>query len=374
MAGIYVHIPFCKQACSYCNFYFTTNLKYKNDVLNAILHEIEMRSEDLQVEPISTIYFGGGTPSLFSAEEIGLIIDKVKMLAHQKAYEEITLEANPDDIPSEYLQDLKSIGITRLSLGIQSFNDTYLQFMNRAHTAREANDSIIMAQNEQFDLSIDLIYGLPGMTLEDWKTTINKFLSHNIPHLSAYALTLEPKTAFAHDVAVGNISQLLDEDVYLQFKELVTKLESSGYEHYEISNFSQPGNQAIHNSNYWRGVPYLGIGPSAHSYDIDTRRWNISNQAKYVKAVKNDQPYFEVEVLTEKDKFNEYLMTGLRTSSGCRLSYIENQFGEQVLAKLISQIEPYIIEGLVKQQQDTIMLEKKGKFIADNIISNLFRT
>ncbi|MFT4023913.1 MAG: radical SAM family heme chaperone HemW [Flavihumibacter sp.] len=374
MAGLYLHIPFCRKACHYCNFHFSTRLQYKNDVIAAILKEIERESHRLEGQTAETIYFGGGTPSLLAQHEIG------RLFAHIHAHfavapgAEITLEANPDDIEDRLLEHWKSLGINRLSIGIQSFREEDLRWMNRAHSAAQAAVAVQKAKAAGFtDFSLDLIYGIPGLSDEAWAENISKALAQGINHLSAYALTVEPKTALDTLIRKKRLPDTDPGQTADQFLQLADSLENAGWEQYEISNFCVPGHRSRHNSNYWAGIPYLGLGPGAHSYDGRTRRWNISNNALYVAALEKNQPVSEEEVLTNDNRFNEYIMTGLRRREGINLQKITELAGEAAAETLLKEAQLYLQAGSLKHEGDHLQLTRKGKLFADGIAAALFR-
>lgn len=373
MAGIYIHIPYCKQACHYCNFHFSTSLKHKNELLAAMQLEIGQRKTYLNGATIGTIYFGGGTPSLLSRKELEALLESLDKLHNVSADAEITLEANPDDITREKLQVFKAVGINRLSIGIQSFRDADLQYMNRSHNAGQAKASVKLAQDIGFDnITIDLIYGTPGMNNEAWQANLQQALELNVPHISAYCLTVEPKTALASFVKSGKSPDVDEHFASQQFDILQNTLVAAGFEHYEISNFAKPGYRSRHNSSYWKGVPYLGIGPGAHSYDGTNRQWNIANNPLYTKALQDDKTYFEVEELTETDRFNEALMIGLRLTEGLDLSALQ-KFPADWITSLRQDMQHYLESGQLVQQGDQLSISKEARFISDQIISDLFR-
>ena len=374
-AGIYLHIPFCKQACVYCNFHFSTSLKHKEDVLQAMLREIEMQREYLQDTPIETIYFGGGTPSLLSADEINRLIDAIHNFYHVNQLQEVTLEANPDDLSRQYLQSLRHTPINRFSIGVQSFREEDLLYMKRAHNAQEADYAIKAAQDAGFDnLSIDLIYGTPGLSDAAWKHNLSKVAEMGIPHFSSYALTVEDKTALHHAIATKKAAPVEPEQAAGQFEILIDMSAAMGYDHYEISNLARPGHQAIHNTNYWRGNPYLGIGPSAHSFDgASGRRWNIANNALYAKSILQDHKLpFEEEKLTSTEHLNEYIMTSLRTMWGCNLDKIAAEW-DDTCAKLVEKSSHLFQEKKwLVQDGRRLVLTNEGKLFADKIAAEMF--
>lgn len=373
MAGIYIHVPFCKKACHYCNFHFSTQQQLKPEMVKAIGTEASLRKDFIQ-EPINTIYFGGGTPSLLSVSELDFILTTLKDHYTVVADAEITLEANPDDISAEKLNQWFKSGINRLSIGIQSFFEEDLQWMNRAHNALQAKDCIEQARIAGFrNLTIDLIYGTPGLTNERWQENIQTALSLDIPHLSCYALTVEPNTALDHMVRKG---QKKDVDTDLQathFNILTQTLLAAGFEHYEISNFAKPGFRSQHNSSYWQGNPYLGLGPSAHSFDgAFIRQWNISNNPLYISSLQQGIVPFESETLTTTQKINEYLMTSLRTIEGISLSFLQNHWGEERVYDIMKSAAPHLDQLNIQLKDQHLILTPKGKFLADGIASDLF--
>lgn len=372
MAGIYIHIPFCKQACHYCDFHFSTSMKKSSDMVKALAKEIVLRKNELGNEAVETIYFGGGTPSVLSTEEINYLIDAVYDNFTISDHPEITLEANPDDLSSNRIIELSNSRINRLSIGIQSFFDDDLKLMNRAHNAEEAEKSLAEAAQYFDNISIDLIYGIPGMSNEKWQQNVETALSFGIPHISSYALTVEPKTALRKMISAGQIAAPEDEAASEHFKILVRLLEATGFVHYELSNFGKPGYFSRNNSAYWLGKKYLGIGPSAHSYDGISRSWNIANNPLYLKSIKENKLPSETETLSKSDCYNEYIMTGLRTVWGVSLERIEKEFGDDFLEYLESQSEVFLQEGLLAVENGILKTTLKGKFLADGIASDLF--
>jgi oxygen-independent coproporphyrinogen-3 oxidase len=371
-AGIYIHIPFCKQACHYCDFHFSTSMKKKEEMVLALAKELQLRKKEFQNESIATIYFGGGTPSRLPIADLRFLI--ATMYENYTIVEkpEITLEANPDDLSESYLLELKAIGINRLSIGIQSFFEDDLQLMNRAHNSEEAQKCLEIATRYFDNISLDLIYGIPGMTNERWQQNIETALSFGIPHISSYALTVEPKTALNKLIQTGKIASPNDEVAQEHFMILVEALEKNGFVHYELSNFGKENYFSQNNSAYWLGKKYIGIGPSAHSYDGVSRSWNISNNALYLKALQNDKLPNEIEKLTLEDRYNEYIMTGLRTIWGVSLVRIEQEFGEKYLDYLKKQSQKFIDDGLLSITNDILKPTLKGKFLTDGIASDLF--
>lgn len=379
MAGIYIHIPFCKQACHYCDFHFSTSLKKKDELVQALVKEIELRKNEFENQTVETIYFGGGTPSLLSKDELQLLINSVYKNYKVISNPEITLEANPDDLVSVRAQsrtifeDYLKIGINRLSIGIQSFFERDLKLMNRAHNASEARDCLSVATQYFDNISVDLIYGIPDSTNAEWIENIEIALSYNIPHISSYALTVEPKTALEAFIKKGVIKNVDDELAQEQFHILIDKLEASGFVHYELSNFGKPNYFSKNNSAYWQGKPYLGIGPSAHSFNGKQRGWNIRNNSKYIKSIQNNQLPIETETLSITDGYNEYIMTGLRTMWGVSLKKVESDFGKNYKKHLLLQSEKYINQHLLYIDGDKLLTTKKGKFLSDGISSDLFK-
>jgi oxygen-independent coproporphyrinogen-3 oxidase len=371
-AGIYIHIPFCKQSCHYCDFHFSTSMKKKEEMVLALAKELQLRKKEFKKESVATIYFGGGTPSRLQIADLRFLIDSI--YAHYTVVEnpEITLEANPDDLSESYLLELKTIGINRLSIGIQSFFEEDLQLMNRAHNSEEAQKCLEIATRYFDNISLDLIYGIPGMTNERWQQNIETALSFGIPHISSYALTVEPKTALNKLIQTGKIASPNDEVAQEHFMILVETLENNGFVHYELSNFGKENYFSQNNSAYWLGKKYLGIGPSAHSYDGVSRSWNVSNNALYLKAIQNEELPNEIEKLTLEDRYNEYIMTGLRTIWGVSLVRIEQEFGIEFLNYLKQQSQKFIDDGLLSITDDLLKPTLKGKFLTDGIASDLF--
>ena len=371
-AGIYIHIPFCKQACHYCDFHFSTSLKKKDEMILALAKEIEMRKDEFKNEIIETIYFGGGTPSILPISDLKFLIDEVYRNYKVAENPEITVEANPDDLSEERIIELSKNKVNRLSIGIQSFFEDDLKLMNRAHNSEEAQKCLEIATQYFDNISLDLIYGIPGSSNEKWKQNIEKALSFGIPHISSYALTVEPKTALDKFIKKGIIKQPDDEVAQEQFHILVDTLQEKGFIHYELSNFSKPDYFSKNNSSYWLGKKYIGIGPSAHSYDGKNRGWNISNNGLYIKSIQANEIPIETENLTETDRYNEYIMTGLRTIWGVSLARIEQEFGEKFLTYLNNQSVKFIADDLLSLSDGILTTTKKGKFLTDGIASDLF--
>lgn len=372
MAGIYIHIPFCTKACHYCDFHFSTSLKNKTYLIEAILSEIEIRKDYLKGELIETIYFGGGTPGLLSKKELSVILEKIYRLHSIKKNAEITLEVNPENISKEYIKEIKSLSINRLSIGVQSFFDEHLRWMNRSHSAKQAFSSIKTTQNEGIEnITIDLIYGFSKLTTNQWKENIDKVIALNIPHFSAYCLTVEPKTVLAKLVSKDAALIPKDETSLNQFNLLIEKGHQQGFIHYEISNFAKENCFSKHNSSYWKGVNYMGVGPSAHSFNGISRQWNISNNALYIKTINANSSFFEEEILTPKNKYNEYVLTSLRTIWGTSAEKIKTDFPE-FYRLFIKHAEDLLERNLLKKQNNIFFLAEKAKFMADNIALELF--
>ncbi len=373
MAGLYVHIPFCKQACHYCNFYFSTSSHQKADLLQALHREMALQRDYLEGARLASIYLGGGTPSLLETDELTALFDRIYSLFDVTSDAEITIEANPDDLTATRLRQWRrQTPVNRLSIGIQSFFDEDLQWMNRAHNARQALRCIPEAQDIGFEnLTIDLIYGLPEGPEERWIENVRLALSFDVPHLSCYCLTVEEGTALAHFVRRGRTSPVDEEKAARQLEYLMDETARYGYVHYEISNFARPGHYAVHNSNYWLGVPYLGIGPSAHSYNGTSRQWNIANNALYIKAISEGRVPFEREELTAAQRYNEYVMTRLRTYWGCHQRDIA-AFGAPYADHFQKEIAPLLEKGWVEIQEDRYCLTRSGKLLADHIAAGLF--
>jgi oxygen-independent coproporphyrinogen-3 oxidase len=397
MAGIYIHIPFCKQACHYCDFHFSTNTKKKNELLAAICSEIELRKSEISV-PIKTIYFGGGTPSLLNKEEIDLLIGEVYKNFEVEENIEVTLEANPDDLTKGKLYQLSKTKINRLSIGVQSFFEEDLTLMNRAHNALEAKECLTMATQYFDNISVDLIYGIPGLDDKRWKENLDIIVAFGIPHISCYALTVEPKTVLKKLIKNGKIAPVSEINSHRQYLILLDKMKKEGYVNYEFSNFGKQGCFSENNTAYWQGKSYLGLGPSAHSFDGNIRSWNISNNIQYINQIQIGKLPIERETLSKTDQYNEYLMTGLRTMSGVSLNKVKDNFGIKYLDYLLEQTKSPINDGLLEivfakvlkpsinndrinssakkektfTNDSVLIISEKGKFLSDGIASNLF--
>ena len=373
MAGIYIHIPFCKKACNYCDFHFSTSLKNKSSLVNALINEIKLRKNELKDEVIETIYFGGGTPSLLELDEITSLLESIKIDYLLSDNIELTIEVNPDDISEEKLISWKSLGVNRLSVGVQSFFDRDLKLMNRAHNSRQSEESIKLVAKYFDNFTIDLIYGIPEMNSQEWISNLEKAIAFGVPHISCYALTVEPKTALEKQIASGKISPVND-DVYLEHFNIMTSfLKSNGFIHYEFSNFSKEGYYSKNNSAYWKGEKYLGIGPSAHSFNGINRSWNISNNNIYIKKIANNILPSEAENLSLKDRYNEYVMTGLRTIWGISLNEIESQFGLEIKNYFLDTIVNLNLREKLNFEEDRITILSEYKFLTDGIASDLFK-
>lgn len=372
MAGIYIHIPFCKQACHYCDFHFSTSLAYKDELLNALEQEIHLQKDFLNGDTVQTIYFGGGTPSLLNGEEVSRLINTITDLHSVSSDAEITLEANPDDLGPKKLKELKGSPLNRFSIGIQSFFDDDLVWMNRAHRSNEAESSVKRAQDAGFEnITVDLIYGYPLLTDAKWKFNLDKVFDLQAQHVSAYSMTVEPRTALASFIKNKKQPSMNDEQSSEQFIQLMEAMQTHGFEHYEISNFCKPGHYSRHNTNYWKGVKYLGIGPSAHSYDGEKRQWNIANNAKYIQAIGKKTIPAEIEILTEENRLNEYVMTSLRTQWGLNLDQL-NTIAKGASEPLLNEAQKFFEKEWIVQKDQTIYLTQTGKLYADHIASELF--
>jgi oxygen-independent coproporphyrinogen-3 oxidase len=375
MAGIYIHIPFCKQACHYCDFHFSTSMKTAGDMAEAICAEVVLQKDFLQKENIETIYFGGGTPSLLPLAQLSKIMAEIKGNFAVSGGAEITLEANPDDINPEKLSELKSLGINRLSIGIQSFSDEILKWMNRAHSGAEATNSVKLTQAAGFEnITIDLIYGVPGLSSNDWSNTLRTAIDLGVDHISSYCLTVESGTALGHRVAKGT-EQPVDEELAAEHFQIMVKiLEDAGYEQYEISNFARHGRYSRHNTNYWTGEKYLGLGPSAHSYDGFKRSWNVSSNTRYIKAIMEGNLPSDYEILTQADRYNEWVMTGLRTRWGIEPAVAQKRFGFDMETQFGASLKDLIESDLATMNEGRFTLTRKGRILADGIASELFIT
>ena len=370
MAGIYIHIPFCKKLCFYCDFFHVITTENNSSFIDALLNEATLRKEYLENEPVSTIYLGGGTPSVFSVKDLGTILNHIHKEFRVTDDCEMTIELNPDDVQPAYLEGLRNHNINRISLGIQSWRDSDLKMLNRRHDSAQAVTALKDTLNAGFEnVTIDLIYGIPGMSQKDWESNLDFSFSFGIKHLSAYHLTFEPGTVFAKMLMKGTISEIDENDSAAQFNILIQKAESAGFVQYEISNFGKPGYFSIHNSNYWKQVKYLGLGPSAHSFNGYSRQWNIRDLKGYIKCVNTGKSFFESEELDIKKRFNEYIMTSLRTMWGIDLEYVERMFEKEGYDYVVNLSGKFRNYGLMKLEKNSLVLTNQGKLISDNIIS-----
>ncbi len=370
MAGIYLHIPYCKTLCPYCDFYHIIHKGNSSVYTGALLKEAELRKDYTGSETISTIYLGGGTPSVFTVQEISHIVDQLHKIYNIDTEAEITIEVNPDDIDDQYTADLRKTGINRVSMGVQSWRDEDLKFLNRRHNAKQADEALGSILKAGFEnVTIDLIYGIPGMSAAAWAGNLDKSVSLGLKHLSAYHLTIEPGTVFGRMKEKGRLTEVDEEESIAQFNILIDKAEAAGFVHYEISNFGQPGYFSVHNTNYWKQVPYIGLGPSAHSFNGYSRQWNVRDVKTYIKNVTGGKVFFEREELNFKTKFNEYIMTSLRTMWGIDLDYVEKSFDKESYDYIINLSSRFISYGMMKQEKRSLILTNQGKMISDNIIS-----
>jgi oxygen-independent coproporphyrinogen-3 oxidase len=370
MAGIYIHIPFCKKLCFYCDFYHVVSTDNNSAFIDAVLKEASLSKEYLENDTVSTIYIGGGTPSVFSIKDLATILNHIHKVFRVSKECELTIELNPDDVLPSYMEGLKNQGINRISLGIQSWRDTDLRMLNRRHDSAQAVNALKETINAGFEnVTIDLIYGIPGLSQEEWESNLDFSFSFDIKHLSAYHLTIEPGTVFGKMLEKGTISEIDENESAAQFNTLIKKAESAGFIQYEISNFGKPGYFSIHNSNYWKQVNYLGLGPSAHSFNGYSRQWNVRDLKGYIKSINSGKPYFEREELDTKKRFNEYIMTSLRTMWGIDLEYLEKIFEKEGYDYVVNLSLKFRNYGLMKLEKNSLVLTNQGKLISDNIIS-----
>ena len=371
MAGIYLHIPFCRKRCHYCDFFKSTDLSQKARMLEGLRKELENRASELVSEDINTIYLGGGTPSVLLIDELKDILQTILQNYKVAPDAEITMEANPDDLSQAILSALREVGFNRLSMGIQSFSESDLKLMNRRHGVMQAVQSVKWAKTAGFaNISIDLIYGLPNQTLEEWERNVRIAVELDVQHISAYNLTYHEGTVFYDRLKKGILKELPDELSLQQFELLISILKDAGFEHYEISNFCKPGLYSRHNSSYWKSKKYLGIGPSAHSFDLVTRRWNVSSVSGYLDGVENNKPYSESEILTEQDRFNDYIITGLRTIWGISKELIRAEFSDRYLTHFQKIMDKYLSSGHVIEKSGIVCLSPVGLFISDQIMAD----
>jgi oxygen-independent coproporphyrinogen-3 oxidase len=373
MAGIYIHIPFCKKRCIYCDFYSTTlDNTWKKEYITALCQEIQQRKEELKNETITTLYFGGGTPSQLNIDDFKIIFDTLKNNFSLSNCEEITLEANPDDINATYLKQIKTLPFNRISLGVQSFHNEMLQQLNRRHNATQAIEAVKACQKYGFtNISIDLMYGLPGQTLKDWEKDIQQAITLNPTHISAYHLIYEENTTLWKLREEKKVTETNEELSLSFFATLIKKLKTAGFEHYEISNFAQPNYASKHNSSYWEGIPYLGLGPSAHSFDGEYRKWNISNIKTYIDKIKKGESILEIEESTLYTRYNDFIITALRTAKGLNLKHLKHTFGKQLYQHCIKCAQPYLKQGTMQQENQRLFITPDGIFISDGIMSDL---
>lgn len=372
MAGLYIHVPFCTKRCIYCDFFSNTEMKYKAPYVEAIIKEMSLRKDYLEGEEIETIYFGGGTPSQLSPSDFARIFEAIQQTFTVKRNAEITLEANPDDITEYSVKEFCKLPFNRVSMGVQSFNDNDLRFLNRRHDSHEAHRAVeLWKENGIHNISIDLIYGLPGQTLEAWKTNVKEAINLNIPHISAYMLTYEEGTALYKMLQAGKIKPADDDLSLALFTTLINMLTTAGYIHYEISNFAKQGFFSQHNSSYWTGKKYLGLGPAAHSYNGKNRQWNIDSLPKYLEGIKNELPVTDGEILNLFTCYNDYIVTRMRTMWGIKLSDLQKLFGDNLKNYFFKAAQPYIKERLLIYNEDIIKLSERGIFVSDGIMSDL---
>ena len=374
MSGIYIHVPFCRSKCAYCNFFSLVTEKKINDFVTSLKREIVSRKNYLSGEKVETIYFGGGTPSLLPTNYVGEILEILNKNFDIVSKPEITLEANPDTINRDQLLSLKRLGINRISIGIQSFHDDDLKYLGRKHDSRHALQIVDDLKSVDFDkLTLDLIYGIPTLTEEKWNKNLDIFFSTEISHLSAYALTVEPKTILGQKIEKGDLQDVNEEKTIRHYEILIEKTKENGFEHYEISNFAKEGFHSQHNSIYWKDVSYLGLGPSAHSYDRKSRQWNVANLTQYINTdFDTDTDFFEKEILTKNDKFNEYVMTSLRTSWGCDVEKIELDYGISYKNHFLKNVKNYLNKGIMLKNNNSYILTDNGMLLADGIASEIF--
>lgn len=373
MAGIYLHIPFCQKACIYCDFHFSTLLKNKEAITEALVKELKLRKTYLENNPVETIYFGGGTPTLLKHSQFERIFDEIFKEFKVVEFPEITVEANPDDITADKLNSLKSFGVNRLSIGVQSFFDEHLKFFNRSHNSNQAFNAVKTAQNLGIDnITLDLIYGFPQLTENQLEENLNKIDSLQVPHVSTYSLTVEPKTALHHLISKGKAPNLDDEVAAKHFELVRNFLKTKGFHHYEISNFGKPQFYSNHNSNYWWGKPYLGVGPSAHSYNLNTRSWNVANNSSYLKQLAANKLPHQEETLSTKDKFNEFILTGLRTKWGITFEGLQ-KFPQQMAEAFQRELNPLLSKSVLLKKEKGYVLNDEYWFKADGIAAELFQ-
>ena len=372
MAGIYIHIPFCKQRCNYCAFYSTTLYNIREKYVDALCKEIVVRKEYAACAAIETIYFGGGTPSTLTMEQLQRICDTIYATYSVSDTAEVTIECNPDDLTPDFLSQLKELPFNRISMGVQSFNDTQLKRLGRRHNADKARQAVRNAREAGYDnISIDLIFALPGSTTAEWEHDLDSAIALRPDHLSAYNLTYEEGTPLHRALERGDFAELSEEENVGQFQMLITKLKEAGYRHYEISNFALPGRESRHNSSYWNDTPYIGCGAAAHSYNGASRQWNIADIREYIKGIENNNPNFEIEELTEEERYNDTILTRLRTAKGLPLAWIKERFSEKLNNYMLRSAEKEIALGNLKEEDGHLSLTEKGIFISDAVIREL---
>ena len=372
MAGIYIHIPFCKQRCSYCAFYSTTLYNIRERYVDALCKEIAMRKEYAGGAPIETIYLGGGTPSTLSMEQLKRICDTVYAAYQVSPAPEVTIECNPDDLTPDFLAQLKVLPFNRISMGVQSFNDTQLKRLGRRHDAAKARQAVANARTAGYsNISIDLIFALPGSTIDEWEHDLESAIALRPDHLSAYNLTYEEGTPMHRALERGDFTELSEEDNITQFQMLISRLKEAGYRHYEISNFALPGRESRHNSSYWNDTPYIGCGAAAHSYNGTSRGWNIADIQEYIKGIENGNPVFEIEELTEEERYNDTILTRLRTAEGIPLAWMKEKFSSRLYDYMLRCIGKEIALGYLKKENGHLSLTEKGIFISDAVIREL---
>lgn len=372
MAGLYIHVPFCTKRCLYCDFFSNTEMKFKASFVEAVIREIELRKTYIGNEPLETVYFGGGTPSQLHANDFSRIFDAIYRNFEIEDCSEITLEANPDDMTPAYVRSLRTLPFNRISMGVQSFQEKDLRFLNRRHNREQALQAVACCKENGFhNISIDLIYGLPGQTLPEWEENLDEALRLDIPHLSAYHLIYEEGTALYKKMKAGTVRPVDEEVSVAFFSTLIDKLEKAGYHHYEISNFARPDFYSKHNSSYWTGKKYLGIGPSAHSYNQENRTWNVSSLPLYLKGMDEGKPDMEIETLDSRTRYNDFIITRLRTMWGLPLTDVETQFGQEKRLYCEKQAAPYLRQGLLSLSDSVLRLTRQGIFVSDGIMSDL---
>lgn len=374
MAGIYIHIPFCKTRCIYCDFYSTTRSEWKERYIRSLCRELEMRSDYLAGAPIETIYFGGGTPSQLAGEDFQLIFNAIERNFGMKQVREITLEANPDDLTPEYVQMLAGLPFNRISMGIQTFNEETLRLLRRRHTAAQALAAVSRCREAGFrNISIDLIYGLPGETEESWEYDLSQAMALNVEHISAYHLIYEEGTPIYKMLQQHRVSEVDEESSVHFFSRLIDRLAAAGYEHYEISNFCRPGYYSQHNTSYWQGIPYLGCGPSAHSFNLTEREWNVASLNEYMEGIESGKRTYETEKLDTVTRYNEFIITSLRTRWGISLKKLKEEFGSELHQYCLDMAALSLKNGKLIEKDNTLSLTREGIFISDSIMSDLLK-